>query len=496
MLYIGLDVGTGGCKASLVDGAGNIITQRYSEYSTFSPAPGLVEIDARTVWQAVCQVLASIGGRDAAAIAVASFGEAAILLDQELRVLGSSIFYTDIRGTEEVADIRNAMDTAQLQTLTGMPLNPMYTANKLLWIKKHQPEVYARTRYIMLFGDYINFMLTGTRTIDYSLASRTMLFDINRNTWSDKVTSALDIDPALFSRPVRSGTIVDTIRPEVAANLGLSSKAAVVAGGHDQVMTALGSGAVTAGKAADGMGSAECLILVMNRAGVTSGMYKHNFCCEPFVFDDSYVTLAFNASSGTAVKWYRDCLEAERAREYRQKNANFYRQLDEECSNRISSLFFLPYVAGSGTPYMDNSTGGAFIGLRVSTAKPEMYRAVLEGICFEMLLNIEMLKASGIELQETVAAGGGSASEVLMQIKADIWGREIRTLESAQAGTIGLALVCGRALGEYPDMVRAAGQIVRYGRSYFPDMTRHAIYRQKFETYKQLYFAIREGLKA
>jgi xylulokinase len=491
MLYIGLDIGTCGCKATVIDDQGNIKDQSHFEYSTETPIAGYVEIDAQVVWQAVCTVLAKVARRDITALAIASFGEAAILLDERDQVLSRSIFYSDIRGTEEVANIRETMDAAEMQAITGMPINPMYTANKLLWIKKHDSGLYNRTRHIMLFGDYVAFMLTGRRVIDYSLASRTMLFDINEKKWSSKVAAALDIDTNLFPETVPPGSPVDFLRPDIARKLGLSPAVLVILGGHDQIMTALGSGAVCRGEAADGMGSAECITLVLDKHDITSQMYENNFCCEPYVFDDRYVTLAFNSSSGTAIKWYRDAIEAERAAQYKRSSKNLYAVLDQECSPEISSIFFLPYVAGSGTPYMDAKTGGAFLGLRVSSRKQEMYRAVLEGICFEMKYNLVVLEQCGIKLQNIIAAGGGSESSVLMQIKADIWGRPISTLQTAQAGTVGLAILCGHVTGAYPSLEKAARQMVQYGQSFFPDPARSAQYASRFEIYKHIYPAIK-----
>jgi xylulokinase len=491
MLFIGLDVGTGGCKASVIDEEGHVLHHEYCEYSIETPQPGYVELDARVVWQAVCGVLSAVARPDVAAIAIASFGEAVVLTGQNDEVLTSSIFYSDVRGAEEVSDIMNAIDSTEVQAVTGMPINPMYSANKLLWIRKHQPEIYLKTRRIFLFGDYIAYKLSGERVIDFSLASRTMLFDITSKAWALQVAKALEIDMGMFSEPVISGTAIGTLRQSVARELGLSASVQVVAGGHDQVMAALGAGAVYKGEAVDGMGSAECITLVLGKEDITPQMYANNYCCEPYIFEDRYVTLAFNASSGTSVKWYRDAIEEERAKEYKHRGENLYAVLEEECSRDISSVFYLPYVAGSGTPYMDASTGGAFLGLRASTRKHELYRAVLEGICFEMKMNIELLAQCGITLHNAMAVGGGSESELLMQIKADVWNREIQTLHTAQAGTTGLALVCGKAMGVFSSIDEAAKQLVHPGKTYVPRPNMVKQYEEKMNTYRRIYSTVK-----
>ena len=186
MLFIGLDVGTAGCKASLVDENGEVVGFKYSEYSVETPQEGYVEMDANLVWKAVKETLAGVAGDDVAAISIATFGEAVVMLDEGDNVLAKSIFYSDVRGSDEVDDILSVISKDELQSITGLPITPMYSANKLMWIKKHQPEVYSKASKMMLYGDFMAYKLTGERRIDYSLASRSLLFDISEKKWSGK----------------------------------------------------------------------------------------------------------------------------------------------------------------------------------------------------------------------------------------------------------------------------------------------------------------------
>ncbi len=491
MLFIGLDVGTAGCKASLVDEQGHILEYKYCEYSVETPREGYVEMDARLVWSAVKEALSGIGNKDVAAIGIATFGEAIIMMDEADKVLAKSIFYSDIRGTEEVDDILAAMDRNEVQATTGLPITPMYSANKLLWIKKHQPELYGSAKKMMLFGDFLAYKLTGERVIDYASASRTMLLDISQHTWSDKVAGALGIDTSLFSKPVVPGTIAGQLLPSMAQSLGFDQKVKVVAGGHDQIMAALGAGVLRKGESVDGMGSAECITLALNREDITSKMYANNYCCEPYVFEDMFVTLAFNISSGTAIKWYRDAIEDTRTKEYAERGESLYNVLGKECRKEMCGVYFLPYVAGSGTPYMDASTGAAFIGIRSSNRKPDLYRAVLEGVSFEMKVNIETLEKCGIVLENTVAVGGGSESDLVMQIKANIWDREIQTVHTAQAGTTGVAILCSVAAGAYNSIEEAVGQMVHPGKTFVPEPEMVKLYEEKMQTYRQIYGALK-----
>lgn len=491
MAYIGLDVGTSGCKASVVDENGAVLAQAYREYAPVSPQAGYIEVDARLVWRAVEAVLKEAARPDVKALAIASFGEAVILLSARDEVLSNSIYYSDIRGSEEVADILAAMEAERAQTITGTRANPMYSANKLLWIKKHQPALYDKARHIMLFGDYIGYRLTGERVIDYSLASRTMLLDIRRGAWSSELGAALGLDVSRFSKPVRTGTVIGTLTPSVAAELGLSPKLLVVAGGHDQVLAALGGGAVERGDMVDGMGSSECISLVLQGEDWTPRLAHYNFCCEPYVFENTYLTLAFNASSGTCTRWYRDCFEPERALSYAREGKNLYAALDAECPAAPTDLLFLPHVAGSGTPFMDSSMGGAVLGLRVATTRAEIYKAILEGMCFEMQFNAELLSECGLTLSEITAVGGGSKSATLMQLKADIMDRPIHTLCVNETGTLGLALLCAKAVGDIDDLGEAARRLAVREKSYRPDPASAALYARKMQRYRAVYPALK-----
>lgn len=491
MPYIGLDVGTSGCKASVVDQSGIILSFAHREYAPVSPQPGYMEVDARLVWNAVRAVLQEVARPDITALAIASFGEAVILLDEKDRVLSNSIYYSDIRGSEEVADILAAMDPKKAQSITGTSANPMYSANKLLWIKKHQPEIFKRAARTMLFGDYIGFMLTGERVVDFSLASRTMLFDIKRSCWAEELASALGLSVKGFSKPVRTGTPIGRLLPQVAVELGLP-RLLIVAGGHDQVLAALGGGAVMRGDSVDGMGSSECISLVIQGDDVTPKMADYNFCSEPYVFPDTYLTLAFNASSGTCIRWFRDCFEQHRAAQAAAYGKSIYQIMDSECPQGPTDLLFLPHVAGSGTPYLDSSLGGAALGLTVATTQAEVYKAVLEGICFEMQFNVELLCDCGLYLNDITAVGGGTRSDLLMQIKADVMNRDVHTLQVNETGTLGLALLCAYAQGDIPDLAAAARAAAAQAKTYTPDSKHAQIYAERMRQYRRIYPALQD----
>ena len=500
MYFIGLDVGTSGCKASVSNADGFVVAFANRTYELLSPEPGHVEIDAAIVWARVKETLREVSYNAAqngvrpeliGALAVASFGEAVVLVGENGEPLEPSLYYSDIRGAAETQDILEAFDAGDIAGITGMPPNPMFSASKLLWIGKHRPEVLDRAKYLMLFGDFIAYKLTGERVIDYSLASRTMLFDINSYTWSEQIAGAFGLPADRFSKPVRAGTPVAPLLAGIAEETGLPRSLIVVAGGHDQALAALGSGAVESGQAIDGMGSTECITAVIEKGADAARMAKYGFCCEPHAVKDRFITLAFNASAGTAMSWYKRRFFTDLAREAEETGKDFHRLADAIVPEAITDLLFLPYVGGSGTPFMDSVTGGAFVGLSLAADAPSMYKAVLEGICFEMRLNLELLDALGLAPDEIRAVGGNTLSEPLMQIKADIFDRDIYVLSDREIGATALAKLCASAMGEADPIFAGGREYTEISRVYKPDPRKAEIYSRKMERYSRLYPAIK-----
>jgi xylulokinase len=448
-------------------------------------------VDARTIYSVVKEALAEIAGPDVRAIAISSFGEAVVLLGKDDSVLSGSIYYSDVRGVDEIDDIKGAMDPEEVLRVTGMPVGPMFSAAKLLWIRKNDPDLYAAAEHKMLFGDYISFMLTGERAIDYSLASRTMLFDIHKKEWAHDVAEAIGLDVRGFSRPVQSGSVLGCVRKEIAGELGLPADVVVVAGGHDQPVAALGAGALLPGESVDVTGGSECLTVVLGGCDTNPLMTRYGFCCEPHVLPGTFVTLAFNPSAGAAMKWYMETFEAERLGEELASGENVYAILDAEMGDDPTDILFLPYVSGSGTPWFDLKTGGAFIGLHQSTKRPEIYKSILEGATYEIKYNETLLEKCGLTFRSIIAAGGAARSARFLQIKADIMNRRIDALEDSDIGAVGLAFICAKALGDIDDIVAAAKANVRMAGSYEPDARRAEHYARKLREYRGVYTSIK-----
>lgn len=493
MAIAGIDIGTTGCKCTVYDDDGAFINEAYREYSCIN-VQGEHEIDGDLVWQKVKDVIreASMGITSIKAMGVSSFGESAILTDATGEPMLYSMLYIDPRGEVQCDELKRKISIERLNKITGLNPHPMYSISKLMWVKQNRPLVYQQTEHIFLFEDFIVFKLTGVAQIDYSLASRTMAFDINTLTWSNEIFVAAGIDVQKMSKVVPAGTIAGTVTKEVANELGISSSIWVVTGCHDQVAAAVGTGVLREGMAVDGTGTVECITPVFKGIPEGSSLYHGSYAIVPHVIPDRYVTYAFSFTGGALLKWYRDhiaYLDAQVARDNQQDPYDAFNKAVSESNP--SGLLVLPHFAGAATPYMDPSSRGAIIGLTTETTSIELYRALMEGVTYEMLLNMEALEKADIQIEELRATGGGANSSIWLQMKADILNKKIVSLGAAQSGTLGSIMLAGVACGIYKDLEEAETVFVKIKASYEPDPQMHEKYMKYYMKYKKLYKAVK-----
>jgi xylulokinase len=499
MSLLGLDIGTSGCKATIVDYEGNVKGQAYQEYSLLAPKPGWQELDPELVWKSVKRViadsLAQHKGDNIKAISVSSFGEAVVPIDNNGNVLHNSIIYIDVRGDEESGHLKDRLGCEKILRITGASVHPMYSISKIMWLKAHMPEVYNKTWKFLLFADFILFKLGAKPHTDYSLAARTMAFDIINKRWSHKILECAGVDEDKFAEPVQAGTVVGEVSKTVAAELDLPGNLILVAGGHDQPCAALGAGVIKSDLAVDGLGTTECITPAFDQAIISDPMAKSSFACVPHVIKDMYVTYAFTLTSGSMLKWYRDNFGSVYKEEAIRSNINLYDLLIQRAAPHPSGIFVLPHFAGAGTPYMDTEAKGAIVGLNINTKAEDIIKAILEGITFEIMINVEKLREAGIKVEELRAVGGLAKSHLFLQLKASMMGRKVTTLRISEAGTLGVAILAGTASGIYKSIEDAVQRLVKKKREFYPDEKLHEIYMEKFQTYKKIYPAVKNIFK-
>jgi len=496
MALIGLDIGTTGCKSTIFDVEGNICSYSYKEYGIETDGEGRFELNADNVFEAVKYVLGmsvqKYNGEKITALSVSSFGEAAVPVDKKGRVLHNSLLYTDKRGTLQCERLVEKLGLENIMNITGVRAHPMYTVNKLMWFKENMKEMYNKVWKFMLFEDFVFFKLGYEPVIDYSLASRTMAFDVTKKKWSNIMLNAAEIEERLFSNVVASGTVIGNINKNITEEIGLPADIKLVTGGHDQVCAAVGGGIIKGRKAIDGIGTVECITPAFDRPVVNRSMMDNNFACVPHAKEGMYVTYAFNFTGGSILKWYRDNFGAAETEQAKKTGRSVYEILDQKAPAEPTDILILPHFAGAGTPYMDINSKGAIIGLSFDKTAGQLYRAMLEGVTYEMMYNIDCLKEAGVDIDELRAVGGGARSELWLQLKSDMMGKKIETLNTDEAGTLGAAILAGTATGVYKTMEEAVNGLVKVKKVYYPDKGKHDIYMEQYDKYKRIYKRVKE----
>ena len=494
MSLLGLDIGTSGCKATIIDYEGNIKGQAYQEYSLVSPKPGWEEINPELVWESVKKVIADSVSQckddDIKAISASSFGEAVIPVDRNGNVLHNSIIYIDERGRDEASFLKDRLSYEKILAITGVSAHPMYSICKIMWLKTHMPDVYNRAWKFLLFADFILYKMGAMPHTDYSLAARTMAFDVINKRWSPEILECAGVDEDKFGEPVQAGTVVGKIKDMVAEELGLPRDVILVAGGHDQPCAALGAGAIKNELAVDGLGTTECITPSFDKVIISESMAKNSFACVPHVIKNMYVTYAFTFTSGSVLKWYRNNFGAIYLEEARKDNINVYDMLIKKASPDPSPVYVLPHFAGAATPYMDTGSKGAIVGLTINTKAEDIIKAILEGITYEIMVNVERLEEAGVKVNELRTVGGLAKSDLFLQLKADMMGRKVTTLHVSEAGTLGVAILAGTACGIYTSIDDAVQKLVRIRKEFYPDEKLHEIYMEKFQVYEKIYPAV------
>lgn len=491
MKIAGLDIGTTGCKLTVFDADGRYLDKAYQDYPV-RRSSSEHEMDAASimdsVWLVICQMAEKYP--DIAGIGVTSFGETFVAADENGVPLYPAMLYTDPRGFEECRELSEKLGRRKILHITGADPHEMYSISKMMWLKRHEPQVYEKTRHLFLIEDYVVFHLTGNAQIDYSLAARTQAFDIRELVWSDEIFEAAGIDKTLMSKAVPTGTPAGPLRMDAAEKTGLSPKTLIVSISHDQVAAAIGAGVFSSDTAVDGAGTVECITPVYDTLPDLDAMSEGRFAVVPYVIPGKYVCYAFSYTGGALISWCVETL-AKKEKELAEKEGISVNGYLESGYADPTGILVLPHFAGAATPYMDSGSKGAVLGLDASTTINQLYCACMEGVVYEMLINMEYLEKSGIPFHMLHATGGGARSEVWMQMKADMLNMPVTALATSDAGTVGSAMLTGIAAGCFRNLEDAAAHMVEKKRVYKPRIAMHEKYQKIYQRYRKVYDAVR-----
>jgi len=441
---VGIDVSTTATKAVLVDETGRVTAVGVSEYGFDTPHPGWSEQDPALWWTATQRAVrsaldqAQVAGESVRAIGLTGQMHGSVLLDGGGEVVRPALLWNDQRTAAECDEIRELVGAERLIQLTGNDALTGFTAPKLLWVRRHEPEEWSRLSHVLLPKDFVRLHLTGEYATDLADASGTLLVDVAARTWSADMASALSLDPALLPSLFEGPDVTGRVTRAAAEVTGLAAGTPVVAGGGDQAANAVGVGAVSGAVGALSLGTSGVVFVPTDRPVIEPHGRVHSFC---HAVPDTWHVMGVMLSAAGSLRWYRDTVAP----------GVEFGALAEEASTvpaGADGLRFLPYLTGERTPHADPDARGAFVGLTVRHTRAHLTRAVLEGVAFGLRDGLELMVSAGVARPEEFrASGGGTKSPLWRQIVADVLGVRLGTTQTAEGAGYGAAILAGVAAG-------------------------------------------------
>lgn len=488
MALAGLDIGTSGCKFSIMDETGQIFGTAYHPYDAVREG-GCHELDGNVLWDAVRWVIKEAAsqcpGVPVEAFAVSTLGESAFPFDENDRIIGRGALVTERRGIEESGEIAQKLGGAErMVEITSMVPRSTVTIGKMLWLRRHT-DIYRRAKKFLLTEDMIIYLLTGKRAMSYSTAARTMAFDRRTKQWSKEVFDAAGIDMGLFSPVVPSGTIVGTVKPELAKELGLTPETKVCTGGMDQACCAIGSGLFEPGICLDVTGTCQCNVIYTEKLMDPKPVVEYVFNVIPDALPGGHYIFDGAPSGGVLLQWFRDQVAKFEKHMAKEQNQDFYQLMDGKVKDGPTGLLITPDFAGYHCPDRIDREA-VFLGVSLETKTADIYKGLMEGLAFRQRMMFEAFEKSGFPIREVHATGGGSKSPAWMQLKADITGRSYTKLKNSEAGCVGCALLAGLALGKFSSLRQGAKNFVRLGKTYTPNPDMHQKYEKLYQRFCKL----------
>ncbi len=502
MSLLGIDAGTTGCKAAVFRDDGTVIATGYVEYDVVRPETGWEELDSQAVWQRIRDRLRDVvraanetRPRDPIqSVAVSSLGEAVVPVSRDRQVLGPSLLNSDARGAEYLDSLAELLPDETLYALNGNVLGNHYSLTKLMWLRDHRPEVWEQTCKFLHWGPFISFMLGAEPAVDYSLANRTLLFDLDARTWSSKLLECTGIDGDKLPMTVPSGTPIGKVSAAGAADLGIPRGTLIVSGAHDQCANAVGCGITRTGTAMYGMGTFICIVPVFAERRPASTMVPLGLNTEHHAVPGRFVSFIYN-QGGSLVKWYRNTFAgAEHRAAEETGGADIYPALFDELPPHPSPVLVLPHFTATGPPEFITDSCGVMAGLHLDTARGDVLKGILEGATYYLRECVEQLPEAGLDIDEFRAVGGGSRSDAWVQLSADILGRPFSRPRITEAGALGAAILAGVGADVFASAEEGASHMVTVEHRFEPNVQRGAEYDRRYALYRELWPRLKDFL--
>lgn len=498
MSLLAVDIGSSACKAVVFAANGQILAQHASGYAPELPRPAFAEMDPEKFWQAVCCSCRAVApglADPVQALCLSSHGETFVAVGSRGQPLTNAILNQDNRAIHESSRCEVVIGRERLFQITGLFAHPMYPVPKILWLRKHEPEIFAATKsFVTLIGYFLQKMGLPPY-VDYSLASRFLAFDIRSRSWSDEVLCAMELDKACLPVPVPAGTIAGKLNSETATQIGVSAGTPVVLGGHDQPCGALGVGVVGGGRVSDSMGTYECLLAASDAPSLNDKALSACLNSYCHVVPDKFVTLAY-FPSGIMVKWFHDLLYGNESGSVDSETvaedveAGHYAFLEAHAPQGPTGLCITPHLIGTCNPEFNPQARGLIAGLEPGINRAHMYKGILEGLACELSIVTEVLAEAVGEFGDIYVYGGGTRSTLGLQLRAALTGRRLHVMSRQESVCLGTAILAGVAVGEYESIDQAVAGLVAQSTVVAPDKEITVNYRDQMRQYRHLRSAV------
>lgn len=481
--YIGVDLGTSAIKLILVNKEGVILNQVSEEYPLLMPKPGWSEQEPHKWWEAFLncyqRLVKDFDKRDIKGIAIAGQMHGLVILDKDNNVIRPAILWNDGRTSEETAYLNNVIGKDKLVEYTGNFAFAGFTAPKVLWLKKNEPDNFKKIKHILLPKDYLTYMLTGKFTTDFSDASGMLMMSVEHKTWSDEMIDILNISKDVLPELHYSYDQVGVVKPDVASLLGLNSDVSVAAGAGDNAAAAVGVNCVKNNTCIVTLGTSGAIFLSSDKYYCDSNIALHSFGRV----DGKYHLMGCILSGASCNKWWiKEILNSDYDKEHQ--------YVDEQLGT--NKVLFAPYLMGERCPYDDTKVRGSFIGLSMDTTREEMSLSVLEGVTFAIRDCLELMKKKGVHIDKVTLCGGGKRTYVWPKIVANILNVEVELIKNEEGPALGAAIIAMVMNREYKDVIEAADKITIVDKVIKPDSEIAERYNKLYQRYTKVYKALKQ----
>ena len=499
MNYLGIDVGTGGTRALVIDSNGNVIASASAEHQHFaSPRPGWAEQDPRDWWQAcgiaVKKALQSSGVQpeDIACVGFSGQMHGAVLLDASDEVVRPAIIWCDQRSEAQARELEDQFGRDTLIRLTCNPPLTNFTLTKLLWVRENEPKNWDRVAHVMLPKDHVRFRLSGERAIDVADASGMLLLDVTHRHWSDEVLTKTNIGKDLLPSLFESPDICGKVSTAGAEATGLRAGTPVVAGAGDQAAGAVGMGIARVGAVSATIGTSGVVFASTDRPAMDPQGRLHTFC---HAIPGRWHVMGVTQAAGLSLRWYRDNFGTSSPGVQNKDGRDPYDVFAEEASVApvaSEGAFWVPYLMGERTPHLDPNARAALIGLSASHTRAHVIRAIMEGVAFSLKDTFTIFEEMKIPVASIRLGGGGARSPLWRQIQADVYGREVEIVAAEEGAAYGAAILAGTGAGAWKSVEQACDAIVRVAKRIAPNPKDSAVMQKAYQTYRKIYPALRQ----